>query len=334
LAVKSLRLTPNQFAATAAVVMLAACGGSQSPIGAPGAMLQGSANASRAAHGESWMLSEAKTKDLLYVTEFGIGDVNVFSYPQGSLVGTLTGFIHPLEDCTDRAGDVFITNDYSENIFEYAHGGTSPIATFTDPPYTPFDCSVDPITGNLAVTQYAPPGSGRGNLAIYSVSSGRLTEYKDPSILTYIYCGYDKAGNLFVDGDDANNHFAFAELPAGNRTFENIKLDRGIGSLGAIQWDGKHLAAAATGRDVIYQLNISGGRGSEVGVTRVHHVNHELRGFWIQGATVIVANVKQQNGWPFRGTVLFYNYPLGGEPTETLSGLDGPGGVTVSRAPR
>jgi len=47
--------------------MLAACGGSQTPIGAPGAMPQSRAIATHAQHGGSWMLPEAKGRDLLYV---------------------------------------------------------------------------------------------------------------------------------------------------------------------------------------------------------------------------------------------------------------------------
>ena len=50
-----------------AAALFAGCGGSQPPIGALGAMPQSSAIAEHATRGESWMLPEAKSEDLLYV---------------------------------------------------------------------------------------------------------------------------------------------------------------------------------------------------------------------------------------------------------------------------
>ncbi len=45
--------------------LFAGCGRSQPPISAPGAMPQTSAIAMHAGRGQSWMLPEAKNKDLL-----------------------------------------------------------------------------------------------------------------------------------------------------------------------------------------------------------------------------------------------------------------------------
>jgi len=55
----------------AAVALLVGCGGSQPPIGAPGAMPQTMATAARFDRGNSWMLPEAKSSDLLYVSTAG-----------------------------------------------------------------------------------------------------------------------------------------------------------------------------------------------------------------------------------------------------------------------
>ncbi len=59
--------------------LLAGCGESQSPIGAPGGMPQTSAIATHAERGKSWMLPEAKSEDLLYISTFN--GVTVYSYP-------------------------------------------------------------------------------------------------------------------------------------------------------------------------------------------------------------------------------------------------------------
>jgi hypothetical protein len=75
------------------VYVLAGCGGSQPPVGAPGAMPQTSALATHADLGKSWMAPKAKSDDLLYIAAGPVdGRVYVYTYPKGRLVGTLTGF--------------------------------------------------------------------------------------------------------------------------------------------------------------------------------------------------------------------------------------------------
>jgi hypothetical protein len=93
----------------AAAVLLTGCGGSQPPIGAPGAMLQSHAIATHAPRGGSWMLPEAKSEDLLYVSE--VGTVTVYSYPQGKLEGKLRGFFDATGECVDAKGDVYIADN-------------------------------------------------------------------------------------------------------------------------------------------------------------------------------------------------------------------------------
>ena len=103
------------------------------------------------------------------------GAVLVLSFPKGDLVGTLTGFSVPSGECVDESGDVFVADGGADTIREYAHGGTTPIATLNDPG-EPYGCSVDPTTGNLAVT------NGSDSVAIYPSAQGTPTLYSDPSI--------------------------------------------------------------------------------------------------------------------------------------------------------
>ena len=128
----------------AAATMLSGCGAAQSQIGGLGAVPESPATATQVKNGRPWIAPDAKKKDLLYISDRGTNDVYVYSYPRGKLNGTLTGFNDPDGECVDKTGDVFITNFLSSNIIEYAHGGTSPIATLSDPGYYPADCSVDP----------------------------------------------------------------------------------------------------------------------------------------------------------------------------------------------
>ena len=127
-----------------AVAMLSGCGGSQPPIGASGAMPQSRAIATHAVRSGSWMLPEAKSEDLLYATGGCLG-ICVFSYPRGKIIGSLATIGQSV--CADGSGNVFITQN--QHVIEYAHGGTSPIATLTLPGLDGWGCSVDPTTGNL-----------------------------------------------------------------------------------------------------------------------------------------------------------------------------------------
>ena len=86
----SLNLGRYALCGAVAAALLAGCGGSQPPIGAPGAMPQSSALQSQSAQRDrsgSWMLPEATSEDLLYVSDGFYGDVFVYSYRKHNYVG-------------------------------------------------------------------------------------------------------------------------------------------------------------------------------------------------------------------------------------------------------
>jgi hypothetical protein len=262
---KSLGLSRHALVIIAAAEMLAGCGGSQPPIGAPGVIPQSRAVATHANRGGSWMLPDAKSKDLLYVGD--IYDVTVYSYPQGKLEGRLNGFYEIGGECVDAKGDVFVVNTLGGKIVEYAHGGKKPIQTLQATGYEPADCAIDPTTGNLAVTIFG--GASSGELAIYQDAKGTPTLYTDPDFLNYGYCGYDDNGNLFIDGGNEDHVVVFAELAKGASSFLNLTLDQSFNDTGAIQWDGKYLDVGDQNTSNIYRFSISGSQGTEVGVTQL-----------------------------------------------------------------
>lgn len=281
----------------------------------------------RSDRGPSWMVGDAKGKALLYVSDQGTMDVYVYSYPKGKLEGTLTGFDEPSGECSDKKGNVFIINGFAQQILEYAHGGTSPIETLSDSGEFPSGCSVDSVTGNLAVTNYCSGTSGcsgTGGLYVYIHAKGSPKKYSDSGISNAYFCGYDNNGNLFVDGA-LNSAFAFAELPAGKRKFTSITLDQSIEGPGNVQWDGTDLAVADTSAGIIYQFVISGTSGTKVGSTTLEGSSYVTQ-FWIQGSTVIGPNYLGSKV----GNVEFWKYPAGGNPTKTISGLSIPVAATVS----
>ena len=138
---------------------------------------------------QAWMAAGVSKQDLLYVTN-GNGEVTVYRYWKRALVGVLTSLTQPMGECVDAEQNVYITDHATQKILEFAHGGTKPIKTLDDSPDSPYTCSVDPITGNLAVTN-DDGTSTEGNLAIWPGGSGTRVTYTDSSISRFRGCAYD-----------------------------------------------------------------------------------------------------------------------------------------------
>jgi hypothetical protein len=330
---------------TAALAILAGCSaGSQPPLAPSGSMkpaaVQSGVRTKPNDRGRSWMDSNARSKDLLYVSDVGQPqDVYVFAYGTAQLVGTLTGFTQVLGLCADRAGHVFVP-DASSQIFEYAHGGTSPIKTLNDPSGYPDGCAVDPATGKLAVANGSGFNSTPGNLLIYANASGTPKQYTDSDFSAFNFTGYDDRGRLFVDGmNSKSNGFILAELPRGGSALKKVTLNKSVGFPGAVQWDGQFVDVGDQGTNDIYQFTIAGSSGTLEGTTHLGGATDVVE-FWISrfgggraqpnGATVVGADF---GGEYFGGQVLYWNYPAGGNPTKTITkNLSFPYGVTVSKS--
>jgi len=267
-------------------------------------MSQTSATAAHASRGKSWMLPEAKNTDLIYAVN-GCGGTCVLSYPEGKLVGALTG-VQGLAACSDSKGNVFISEQ--TDVVEYAHGGTSPIATYNTAYNPPSGCSVDPESGNLAVVT-------GGYVAVFPAGSKNPTSYD--TMLNAQYCGYDNDGNLFVDGFDGQS-VGLSELPKGSDGFEMLSFEQNYGDPGQIQWDGKYLSyeSQGKGKPTILQFTVSGSSTKIVGQTLLKKVPNSLRLSWIyEGSVVAPYSV---NG--AHATLIgIWKYPKGGAPTNRIS---------------
>ena len=261
---------------------------------------------------------------LLYVSDTVTGDVYVFSYPKGKLRQTLTGFTDPAGECVDAQGNVFVANTGGSNIIEYAHGGTAPIATLKDDGYFPVGCSIDPTSGDLAVTNFTTTGTAPGNVAIYKKAKGRAKRrYADPSLFEVLLCGYDASGNLFVDGLTQSYGTVVAELPHGGAKLSDITLDRTIANPGGVQWDGKYVAVGDQSSNTIYQFRIKDGKAKTVGSTQLGGATMVFQ-FWIDGKKVIGPDA-------YASDVGVWSYPAGGPARKTIGGLYVPLGATISR---
>ncbi len=242
------------------IALLVGCGGSQT-----GAVPQGAA-AQALGHresGKSWMKPEAKNSDLLYVGSPSADDVYVYSYPGGTLVGTITGFDDPLGICSDANGNVRITNtgtsDYAY-LVEYAHGGTSPIATLDDTSFSPQACAVDATTGNLAVANQVD------DVAVWRDARGKRQLY----LTSYIVNGpetitYDGSGDvIFADFTTQSGW-----LPTGDSKVKKFGLRPHLSKHGPFEWDGKYLGVLASSKkpthEEVIRYKVSGGSATQVG---------------------------------------------------------------------
>lgn len=268
------------------------------------------------------MDAAAKSKDLLYVGGTS-GDVTVYSYPAGKLLGTLTDPTNPEGECVDKSGDVFVTNLSPAEIFEYAHGGKTPIETLQGTDRDTDGCGVDPTTGNLAVASLGFGSSG--NVAIYPNGTGSPSTYTDPNIYYYFDCAYDDQGNLWVDGQSYGSSYELAELPKGSSTFTSITLDQFISFPSSVQWVGKYLLIGDQALPYLYKIKMQGTMGKREATIDLNGAKDIVQ-FWIDGHTVV-------GGDSADNEVQYWPYPRGGNATKTITeGVGGPLGLTISKA--
>jgi hypothetical protein len=308
------------FGACAALVMLSACHGSPAQSGT----LPNVVSSAELGKSVSWMALEAASEDLLYLSDVVANDVKVYSFREGRLVGTLTGFGKPRSECADEAGNVWIADIEGRDVIEYPHGGTKPIASL-DTFGVPLGCSVDSAGHYLAVAG----GISGAIVSIYHEGShGRWSDpkrYTDSAMRIPYFCGYDSNGNLFIDGltKSKAGRFTLVELRRRSKSFESIAVSQAIDTPGQVQWDGKDLAIGDSGvaPSVAYRFSISGSNATEVGMTTFDGTI-SVRQFWIAGGTLVGPDFNRNAG--------FWRYPAGGAPIKTIARVHSYG-AAVSR---
>jgi hypothetical protein len=159
----------------------------------------------------------------------------VFTYPGGKNVGSISSD-EPQGECTSKTsnGDWWVVQSGNDEILEYAHGGTTPLKTLSEDVGEAAGCTVDPTTGNLAVTVL-----GTSDLVVFAGGSGSGTILSDSLYSTYS-AAYDDKGDLFVSGITNTDHYALIELPKGSSSFETITLHPN--EQGDMQWHDDYLA--------------------------------------------------------------------------------------------
>jgi hypothetical protein len=260
--------------------------------------------------------------DLLYVVSASSGKVEYMTYPQGRRLGALSNVGFPLGVCADTDGDVWIPALRSRSavrLYEFAHGGTKPIATIPVPARNQGTCAVDPATGNLALL------SDAGAILVWTgARPGEPEVYSVP--FTPVAGAYDDGGNLFFDGLQSRGELALAELPRGASAIVNITLDKNATTPGGVQWDGKCFALQTVNerrQHVIYRVKTSGSNGRVIQTVKLRQIPARAW-FWIGDRTIVSTenrNARRIGIWP---------YPYGGTPVKSFPGFKDPTGLTIS----
>jgi hypothetical protein len=257
----------------------------------------------------SWMLPEAKTKNLIYVVDGGT-DVDVLTFPGYKLVGTLTGFSESTGVCSDTHGNVWIANAGTESLIEYAHGGTTPIATLDDPNQYPISCAFDPKSGDLAVSNLSVAPSLPDNIGIYARESGPPVLYPDPKLNPILYLSYGPGSRLFFDGTIGTGKFAMARFVEGTFTRIRIRGAKITSGIGGVQYADGMLTTTAHGYGqtaLIYQMSDS---GTITGTTQLLGA-YSCQGYLIW-KNVVICPSSYNN-------LLVYRYPQGGNYTQKVA---------------
>jgi hypothetical protein len=326
------------LATIAGTALLTGCasGGAISPAPSGAVVLNQAPKAAGVA--KSWMSPDARPHDrLIYISDSATYDVYVFLANRDKLVGTLTNQNNPAGLCADKRGDVYVTQLYGHQIVEYAHGGTKPIKTLSDPGYEPGACSVNPGTGNLAVANIISDEFTQGNLLVYPNATGTPITYSPPGGSSGTWfsvnaVGYDDAGNAYLAGS-CDSAFCAGVLPKGAATTENVTLNGGSPkSPGTVQWNGEAMTFDDQSDGTLYSYKFSGTSGGEVGTVTLPG-SADVDGSWVfsycDHAFVChnYAIAPQQNG----ADVLLYRYA--GEQARlftTFTGVTQPFGSTLS----
>jgi len=282
----------------------------------------------------SWMAGGATSaKSLLYISDPGTFDVDVYTFPDLKIAGKLTGFDEPQGECSDKLGNVWITNTVSEDVLEYAHGGKHAIHTLADPTGYPGACAVDASSGDVAVTNVFNVNSGGGEVLIYRGGRGTPSPYVNPGVTYYYFDGYDDAGNLYVSGSTGAGTYVLSLLGHGKHAMQTVSVQGvTIHFPGTVQWVGSGLVLGDQECDgqkaaCFYTASVSGTVATITHKTALAGAC-DVAQATLRDGRLAAGDYDDCSG--VRSGAYLWKYPGGGTATRHVTGLSRPIGATIS----
>jgi hypothetical protein len=182
----------------------------------------------------SWISESAKKSQTLFVSDYGTGDVDIFTLPTMALAAQITGIPTPQGLCSDSAGNVYVVSQPYNGpgyVYEYSHSEV--LLTTIDVSASPEGCAVDPTTGNLAVTNQTT-----GAVAIYA--AGTLSATLTCSSIAHAYFVGYHGSTLYVDGNTSSGSYGTFALCSGTAAtgLQPVTISGGtIYYPGMVQWN-------------------------------------------------------------------------------------------------
>jgi hypothetical protein len=191
--------------------LLAGCGGSQPPLGAPGAMPLQSAQSSR---------QYEHTSPLLYVTNFSAdyNDVKIYhaNAKDPNPLAIITNDIDtPADGCLDAQGTLYVTNEPVNGvgwISEYPAGKTKAAKVITKGIDLPGFCGIDG-KGNLWVTNVAGP-----DVTEYLAGSTKPHTAITKGMVYPVGIAIDHEGNIYVSNRPSEDSGNVEVYPPGGKS--------------------------------------------------------------------------------------------------------------------
>lgn len=288
----------------------------------------------------------ATTKTVLFVADEQKGDVVMFAWPRLKSLGTIS-VPSAAGECSDAKGNVWVTSAggtaTGNKVLEYSHSGTL-LNTVDDSYGYPVACAINPKTGALAIADIAGASGGSGNVLIYPNLSSTPTVLTNPAQYGYYFMGYDKKGQLWVDGDQflTVSEIGFILSRCGTSTCKTINLTGGtIYFPGMVQWDSsaskwvigdQSCGAKNTQNSCVYSVSRSGVIGKKTPLLNKAggRLCDMLQGTLADTGKVLIGSDITCQSIP--GSVYEWAYPTGGSATKSQDkpAMDTPDGIALS----
>lgn len=234
------------------------------------------------------------------------GAAYMFDFKTGDLLGQLSappeGFFEPQGACSDKSGNVWITNTAELTIDQYSHDGTY-IQTLSDSGGFPAGCSVNKKNGDLLVTNILNASEGTpGNIMVYANASGSGTQLAVPSsMLRPFFVGYTPSGVAYISGE--NPSYGFAAASYSNGTVSAVTLSGApIEFPGSVAWSGKTKTINFGDQDTSIFYQIDPATNTATGTTDLQCSYCDIVQATIKGPTLVGPNAGGEDAinfnWP------------------------------------
>jgi hypothetical protein len=298
---------------------------------APGGLASSTVPAAhRSGAARSWIDPQASRENLAYVADALSNALFIFTYSPNAMryVGYVALGSTPLAECVDKAQDVWVVTS-SSLLLEFAHGGTTPIATIGTGSLMPAGCSVDTASGDLAVAG-ADFNGGIGAAFIYKKAKGVPIDVVDDQY-ELSDCAYDGKGTLYADRDVTTIDLSVDVLPKGSKTFQTVTTNQTFRRPGGMQWAAPYLVVGDSDNNVAYRFTVSTNHISVADSITLEQTSR-VGLFAIYRKRIVAPQSSVDD--VANGLLSIYHYPQGGTRISTIGGMSLPVAVAISLGPK